>query len=242
MRQPHSNTGLVITFSVLGLIAALMLIGGFIVWSRSGMESDAPPPAVPADDETNTPQAIPTDIASATSAPTETLPPTPTQLPSATTVPPTEAPAPTVVGGATVATEAPGETVNIYLIAVGDNGASGPPAGCGDSLVAVPRTIPAQASDPERITAALNELLDIDTDSVDGYSNVLAPSRLEVNSVEIEGGTARVALSGDLRIGEDCNASRIEAQLEGTIAQFAGITAVEVTINGERLEDVLYEG
>jgi hypothetical protein len=241
MRQTQSNTGLVITFAVVALIATVMIVGGFIIWSQQGLESDPPTPAVPGDDATATPEAIPTDMA--TTAPTETLPPTPTQLPGATAVPATQVPAPTVAGGATVVTQAPGEeTVNIYVIAIGDDGANGPAAGCGDSLIGVPRTIASQPDVSGRISAALTELLDIDTDTVDGYSNVLAPSRLDVDSVEIVDGTARVALSGDLRIGEDCNASRIEAQIEGTIAQFSDITAVEVTVNGERLEDVLYEG
>lgn len=53
------------------------------------------------------------------------------------------------------------DQANIFLIATGDNGQSGPAVGCGDSLVAVTVDIGNPGSTEAKISAALGQLFGI---------------------------------------------------------------------------------
>jgi hypothetical protein len=102
--------------------------------------------------------------------------------------------------------------------------------------------VPALPTVSERIAAALTELLSTDDQFVgeqDLY-NALYQSDLVVNSVTLDGATASVQLSGDYELGDDCNRPRIEAQIEGTVSEFAEVDAVQVFVNGTLLETLLY--
>ena len=55
----------------------------------------------------------------------------------------------------------------------------------------------------------------------------------------IRDGTATIALAGDLMLGGVCDNPRVQAQIEATATQFDTVDRVEVTVNGELLEDVL---
>ena len=77
-------------------------------------------------------------------------------VPTAKPTIPTLLPQPTVTQTRPPAPQT-GEVL-IYLVALEDNGASGKPVGCGDSLAPVRRSI---APTPLAIVAALNELFSI---------------------------------------------------------------------------------
>ncbi len=128
--------------------------------------------------------------------------------------------------------------VTIYLILMGDDGATGRPVGCGDSGVVSIRSVPASDSP---LRAAMTELLTDKRETDDaGLYNSLVLSDLVVDSAEVgDDGTARVALSGDLVLTGVCEDARIQAQLEETARQFSPSQDVEITINGSPLADLL---
>ena len=173
----------------------------------------APPTAVPAQP---TP-VIPTATA---------VPPEPTPLPPE----PTSVPAEPPVEGS--------QFVLIYLIALGDNGVSGPLVGCGDSAVPVPAEIPPTEG---ILRAALDHLL-AQKDQYYGQSglyNALYQSDLVVRDVTIVDGEARIYLTGALMQGGECDSPRIQAQLEQIALQFSTVQTVAIFINDVPLADAL---
>ncbi len=162
--------------------------------------------------------------------PAATLPPSlPTaQVPLLTPESPTLAP-----------TDAPlVSSVQVYLVALEDNGVSGPMIGCGDSVVPVTVQIaPTQAV----LRSALDTLLRLHVQyyGQSGLYNALYQSDLQVESLTISDGVASVYLTGTLLLGGECDNPRLQAQLEQTVLQFATVTRAEIFINGRPLADVL---
>lgn len=163
-------------------------------------------------------------------APTTTSAP-PTGSPPATS---TTEPAPTPPGPD--ATPAP---LTLYLVRVGDDGASGEPIGCGDSLVAVP-TEPITTDDPLR--ASITRLLQtpegetVDTGlytAVPGGSLDYVDGRLEAD------GTVTVELTGRPLLRGVCDDPRLEAQLERTAMTATGASEARILIDGVPLEEYL---
>jgi Sporulation and spore germination len=171
---------------------------------------------------------------------TAIVPPSPTVVvipPSPTLPSPTATSAPT-------ATLAPSDTpsgpqfVQIYLIAMEDNGVSGPLIGCGDSAVPVQVEIPHTQG---TLRAALESLLSIKAQYYGGSGlyNALYQSDLQVESVKIENGKATVNLTGTMMMGGECDIPRVQAQLELTVRQFPTVSEMDIFINGRPLADVL---
>lgn len=128
--------------------------------------------------------------------------------------------------------------VQIFLIAVDDNGQTGFPVGCGDSAIPVQVEIPPTQ---EVLKAALVELLS-NKDQYYGQSglyNALYQSDLQVESVSIQEGKASVYLTGTLMMGGVCDTPRVQAQLEYTVLQFPSVTEADIFINGQSLADTL---
>lgn len=162
----------------------------------------------------------------ATAPPPPTAAPTPQPTPEPTAAPTVE--------------PAPGDTnYDVYLVAVDDGGASGPAIGCGDSLVAVTRGLAPADDDLARV--ALSDLLSMPDQYLgeSGLYNALYQSDLTIESFSVEGSTAVVALSGELRMGGECDTPRVEAQLRQTITGVQGIDSAEITLNGQPLANVL---
>lgn len=128
--------------------------------------------------------------------------------------------------------------VKIFLIAVGDNGVSGPKIGCGDSAVGVIRVIPATKAP---LTAALNELLGLHEQHYgqSGLYNSLYNSHLQLQSVAVTDGVALIKLTGTLSLGGECDDPRVDAQITNTALQFATVKSVDVSLNGKPLKEVL---
>jgi len=134
--------------------------------------------------------------------------------------------------------EMPGETrATAFMVALKDNGASGIPIGCGDSLIEV--TIPSWETDTleEEIAAALTVLLSYDDADFgeSGFTNALFRNEATVASVTLDGSAATVNLSGSIPSGGVCDDPRIEGQLEETVKAFDGVDAVMILLNGEPL-------
>ena len=129
------------------------------------------------------------------------------------------------------------EQVNIFLIAEGDNGQSGIPVGCGDSLIDVIVEIEATTSLEGRIVGALTALFAVEDQyyGESGYFNAFYLSELVVRSVQIDGGTATIDLAGPLAIGGVCDQPRVEEAIRETILQFDGANEVVITYYGQPL-------
>ncbi len=132
------------------------------------------------------------------------------------------------------ASPAAAEQINLYLIAIGDNGQTGEKIGCGDSLIPVTREITAGPTTPEKITAALTLLFSLhDRDyGQSGLTNALYASHLQVQGVALQGNKAAVYLTGTLSLAGVCDDPRVEAQIAATAKQFAGVSGVLIFLNG----------
>jgi spore germination protein GerM len=130
------------------------------------------------------------------------------------------------------------QMVKIYLIALEDNGQSGPQVGCGDSAVAVQVPI---SPTKEVLKAAMESLISLKTQyyGQSGLYNALYQSDLRLDGVNIKDGVAIINLSGSLQIGGECDSPRVEAQINQTALQFATVKDVSVSLNGRRLQDAL---
>jgi sporulation and spore germination protein len=130
------------------------------------------------------------------------------------------------------------QTVEIFLVALEDNGQSGILVGCGDSAVSVTVIIPRTQG---VLKAALEKLLSIKEQyyGESGLYNALYQSDLELQSVTIDQGKAVIHLTGTVMLGGVCDAPRVEAQIKQTALQFSTVSDVEVFINDIPLEDVL---
>lgn len=130
------------------------------------------------------------------------------------------------------------DRVNIYLIALDDDGRSGKPIGCGDSAVAVERPITPTTAP---LRAALDELLAIDDFfyGESGLYNALAHFDVEVSRIDLENGKATVHLTGEYLLIGTCEDPRFVAQLEETVLQFATVDEVEIFVNGENLKEII---
>jgi len=138
---------------------------------------------------------------------------------------------------------APTAQTQIYLVALGDNGASGDPVGCGDSLVPVTVEIPIGNSVEERITLALTKLFSLRNRDYgeSGLITVLADARLTVDRVTVQDGVAAVYLSGTLSLGGTCDDPRALGQIAATARHFQTIARVEIIYNGGPLTNALGE-
>jgi hypothetical protein len=186
----------------------------------------APPPASP---PASPSLAAPTATSSpvpATAVETS-VPPSPVPAsPAATSVPPTDTPS--------------ALNVQVFLIALEDNGQSGKLVGCGDSAVPVQvTTAPTQGV----LRVALEALLSIKEQfyGESGLYNALYQSDLRVEGVTIEDGLATIHLSGTLMLSGVCDNPRVEAQIEETALQFSTVSQVAVFVNDVPLEEVLSE-
>jgi hypothetical protein len=191
--------------------------------------TEPPPPS------TGTPVA-PTAEPTALASPLPSQPP-PTEPPptlAATSVPATAAPPTQPVATAPVGTM----RVKFFLVAVGDNGQSGPLIGCGDSIIPVNRDVP-RTNAPLR--AALAVLLSLRDQHFgeSGLYNALYQSSLTIENLSIVNGLATMRLRGQFQIGGVCDGPRVKAQLEETARQFSTVRSVSVFINGQPLDELL---
>ncbi len=135
--------------------------------------------------------------------------------------------------------------VNLYFIALEDNGQVGEKIGCNDSAFAMPITIRGEIPEVDQPEAVLDFLLRQEQfeGPLNGLSldNTLANSELSIRRVQVKDGTAEVDLKGQLSLAGVCDSPRVSAQLEKTLLQFPAIDRVEIRINGELLEEALSE-
>ncbi|MBU8865866.1 hypothetical protein [Paenarthrobacter aromaticivorans] len=209
---------------VLGISTLLMLTGCF-----------GPPAQAP----TNT-SAAPTTSASPTASTSKTASPTPTATISTPAASPSSAPAgpPATAEPTTPAFPEQVAPLTVYYVAVGDNGVSGSPIGCGDSIVAT-TTAPVRFTDqvgPSVGTLLANKSRDV---GLSGLMNALYQSDLTYAGGELSGSTITIWLTGQFVLAGVCDIPRVKAQLEYTAMAASGATSARVLVNGRPIEEVL---
>jgi hypothetical protein len=131
-------------------------------------------------------------------------------------------------------------SVRIYLVAIGAAHGAGIHIGCGDSLVAVTRPVPATTAP---MSAALRLLLRNHRRyyGQSGLYNALYQSRLSLHSARVAAGRAVIRLTGRLQLGGVCDDPRIRAQLRHTALQFPTVHTVQIYVNNVPLSRMLSE-
>jgi spore germination protein GerM len=110
--------------------------------------------------------------------------------------------------------------------------------GCGDSLVAIPRSINKTKAP---LTAALRELLSTppQTDGPPKLENFWKGRNLKLQSVSISNQTATIRISGEVFVAGVCDQPRIESQIEETARQFSTVKKVKVFIGRRTLAQAI---
>ena len=130
-------------------------------------------------------------------------------------------------------------TIEIYFVAVGDNGKRGKRIGCGDSLVPRARFIIEQTAAP--LTAALEGLLSTPkhVDRFAKLENFWQGRNLKLESVSILDNRATIHISGEVFVAGVCDVPRIESQIEATARQFPNVKKVNVFIGNRTLAEAI---
>jgi hypothetical protein len=129
-------------------------------------------------------------------------------------------------------------SLQVFLIAVGDNGVSGKKIGCGDSAVPVQLEVPYTVGVLRASLGALFSIKGRDYGE-SGLYNALYQSNLQVQNVNLQNGKALVYLTGTLQLGGECDTPRVKAQIEETALQFSTVSQVEIFLNGQPLDQAL---
>ncbi len=111
--------------------------------------------------------------------------------------------------------------------------------GCGDTLSVI-QTVPMVTEDPA--VAALEYLIsdELYSHGSPAFGNPLSASdELRVDSVELEGDTVTVQLSGETVTRSECESWQILTQIETTARAATGATGSEVLLEGQPLAEVL---
>lgn len=127
-------------------------------------------------------------------------------------------------------------TVNVFLVAVDDNGKNGKAFGCQDSIVSVKKTIPVSQTP---IQDTLNQLFSLKNQYYKGLYNSLYQSTLRITSLTInKGGVATVDLLGTYTLGGTCDGPRIVEQIKETVLQFPSVSDANISLNGMPIEQL----
>jgi hypothetical protein len=145
--------------------------------------------------------------------------------------------------------------LKVAVIALEDNGKSGEPVGCGDSVVYITREVDQTSTVLE---AALQQLFNLpgtwlkeeehkdlwkgSGDNAGLYNAVHSSVNkdfaraLKLNRVEIQNNIAKIYLDGEISLGGVCDDPRFKAQIEKTATQFPSVQSIEVYLNGTKLD------
>jgi hypothetical protein len=129
------------------------------------------------------------------------------------------------------------EEVDVYLVAVGDNGKKGPKIGCDDSLVAITRKIKPTVAP---LKAAIEELLAIPHEYNKELGNYWWGKNLKLKMVSITDGVATIHITGEGPfVAGVCDEPRITEQIKETAMQFPSVNSVKVFVNDKPLAEVI---
>jgi hypothetical protein len=128
--------------------------------------------------------------------------------------------------------------VRIYFVQLETGGS----VGCGDSVVAVGSGVKATGDVAKDVKAGLEVLFSNKWDYNGSLYNPLFRSKIKVQNVNFDGDLISVHLSGDYNpSGDDCDNTRVKAQIWSTIRQFRGISQTNIYLYkvpfGDRLSN-----
>lgn len=129
--------------------------------------------------------------------------------------------------------------INIYLVALEDNGKTGKKIGCDDSVIAVKQNI-TPTSTP--LKASYEKLFSLKEQNFgqSGLYNSLYQSNLKLDQATLDStGSATIKISGTMSLGGVCDNPRFKAQLEETAWQFPTVKFVSIFINNKPLDEAL---
>lgn len=238
------------TKSAILSIFLLVLVIVLAACSSAAPQVTEAPPTATQEPATDTPEPTETPAPTDTPEPTETptLPPTetPTETP---TKPPTETPTETPTPSATpfpsptalpvVASGGWGadhQAVLIYFVQLNNEGGEG----CADTAVGVPSGV-ARSGDIEKdIAEGLRRLLSYKSEYVGNLYNPVYRSNMAVESVDFESDTGLITVNFRgtyIPSGDDCDNTRVKAQLWNTIRQYRDVKKTNIYLNGGPLGD-----
>lgn len=129
------------------------------------------------------------------------------------------------------------EEVDVYLVAVGDNGKKGLKIGCDDSLVAIQRKIKPTVAP---LKAAIEELLAVPHEYNKELGNYWRGKNLKLKMVSITEGVATIHITGEGPfVAGVCDEPRITEQINNTAMQFSSVNSVKVFVNDKPLADAI---
>ncbi len=230
MLNSNFRTGL-LTLVVLSLILA-----------GCSTQTPEPTPIPPTQTAAPTDTAVPpTATASPEPTATETatatpLPPTATPTVTNTAAPTeTETPVPTETYAApTVSISFPAvpivpDPMYAYFIQLNTGGA----VGCGDSSYGISAGFSRSNDIAKDVKLALEHLFSIKTEFYGSFYNPLYRSNIRVENVKLRGDLITVNLRGTyVPSGDDCDNTRVKAQIWDTIKQQRGVQATNIYLNG----------
>ncbi|PQV63766.1 Sporulation and spore germination [Abditibacterium utsteinense] len=128
--------------------------------------------------------------------------------------------------------------ISVYLVAVGDAGKIGRKFGCDDSLVPVRRAVSTLESP---LKSALQELISLPPIYPNNpkLQNFWKGRDLQIQTVSVRGGTARIQIAGEVSVAGVCDEPRIITQIEATARQFPSVKRVKVFIGGKSLRSAI---
>ena len=176
---------------------------------------------LPTATETATPTALPpteTPTVTNTALPTDTETPTPTETSAAPTVS-ISFPAVPVVP----------DPMYVYFIQLNTGGG----VGCGDSSYGISAGFSHSNDIAKDVKLALEHLFSIKTEYYGSFYNPLYQSNIRVEKVNFKNGLITVNLQGTyVPSGDDCDSTRVKAQVWDTIKQQSGVKTTNIYLNG----------
>ena len=130
--------------------------------------------------------------------------------------------------------------LEIYLIALGDNGVSGRPIGCGDSAVTQATDRPLAGSVAGNVRGMLDELFSTVTgnNTEGGIYNAFSGKNLTVRNVRLDGEQIYIEIDGTLLLTGTCEDARLQAQLLLTAFHYPQVNTAFIMIGGRNAKQL----
>jgi hypothetical protein len=160
--------------------------------------------------------------------PTETMGPTFTSAPTETEIPTETSAVPTVSISFPSVPIVP-DPMYVYFIQLNTGGG----VGCGDSSYGISAGFSRSNDIAKNVKLALEHLFSIKTEYYGSFYNPLFRSNIRVENVKLKNGLITVNLMGTyVPSGDDCDSTRVKAQVWDTIKQQKGVETTNIYLNG----------
>lgn len=217
----------------------IILMGFLFLGCSSTTESLTELPATLLPTNTSTATSLPptatlTEVPSTetpTAVPSDTAVPLPTNTPTTT---PTETATPTVTANPDSSSGSGLGGVGTVLIYYIHQGTGGPVCGT-DSVVGVGSGVKGSGDVARDVKEALKKLFSYKNKKVGELFNPLHRSNIKVQAVEFNPGSGLISvhLTGSYKpTGNDCDNTRVKAQVWTTVRQFSAVKATNIFLNG----------